>query len=282
MVVDSFFSLHSKNREIFKELYVKSRRQKRQFDDLKKSLELEDDFNVLVKNSNSKLISKMINWVIKLSLESNYKISQLNKDTKSLKFLDFIERRKVKGFMKASEKKKMRMINYFIQNKTLQKFEIAINDYRNQLMEYSEEILENIDIKPNTSNFYEQIQKLDQFKANTDFNNFIKNTEAMNFNHFLLTNINNFMASSHDFMNDSNHINNMNQQMQQNFMNQQMQQQFINFSMQSVTPFDHGGFIQGNGFNPSDTMAHQMHEMHTMNHMNHMNSMNNNMHNNGF
>lgn len=52
------------------------------------------------------------------------------------------------------------------------------------------------------------------------------------------------------------------------------QDQFQNFSqwamdesLKAVTPFDHGGYVQGPGFNPSDTFAHD-----SMNHMDHMNS----------
>lgn len=40
-------------------------------------------------------------------------------------------------------------------------------------------------------------------------------------------------------------------------------------SLKGVTPFDHGGYVQGPGFNPSDTLAHDMqqHQMHQqMNH----------------
>ena len=37
--------------------------------------------------------------------------------------------------------------------------------------------------------------------------------------------------------------------------------EFMEFSIKSVTPFDHGGFIQGEGFNPSDTMASEMFNM---------------------
>ena len=44
-------------------------------------------------------------------------------------------------------------------------------------------------------------------------------------------------------------------------------------SLKSVTPFDFGGYVQGDGFNPSDTVAAdaQRHEMNDMN--NHMNDM---------
>ena len=52
------------------------------------------------------------------------------------------------------------------------------------------------------------------------------------------------------------------QQMQQQ-MQQQGTQHAINEATKSVTPFDHGGYVQGPGFNPSDTMAHN--DM--MNHM---------------
>lgn len=45
-------------------------------------------------------------------------------------------------------------------------------------------------------------------------------------------------------------------------MQQEMfDREFMEFSIKSVTPFDHGGFIQGEGFNPSDTMASEMFNM---------------------
>lgn len=44
-------------------------------------------------------------------------------------------------------------------------------------------------------------------------------------------------------------------------------------AMKSITPFDHGGYVMGDGFNPSDTMANQSHmdSMNSANDMNHMN-----------
>lgn len=46
----------------------------------------------------------------------------------------------------------------------------------------------------------------------------------------------------------------------------------------AATPFDHGGYVQGDGFNPSDTMAadaQRQQQAEQMNHMNDMNNMNN-------
>ena len=52
--------------------------------------------------------------------------------------------------------------------------------------------------------------------------------------------------------------------------------QFNDFAMEearkSVTPFDHGGYVQGDGFNPSDTMAADaQRQMDNLNQMNNMN-----------
>jgi hypothetical protein len=56
---------------------------------------------------------------------------------------------------------------------------------------------------------------------------------------------------------------------------QQQVEEFNRFSMEegmrSVTPFDHGGYVMGNGFNPSDTVAfeHQNSQVdHSFNTMN--------------
>ena len=71
----------------------------------------------------------------------------------------------------------------------------------------------------------------------------------------------------------NNHNNmQMHQQMHDDF-NRQMNQQMIDEmnrhameeSIKSVTPFDHGGYVQGPGFNPSDTAAQQMNDMNNMN-----------------
>ena len=56
------------------------------------------------------------------------------------------------------------------------------------------------------------------------------------------------------------------QHMQMN--NDMAMQQAMNEAMRSVTPFDHGGYVQGYGFNPSDTMAQD-----SFNQMNNMNNM---------
>ncbi len=68
------------------------------------------------------------------------------------------------------------------------------------------------------------------------------------------------------------------------FMQQEQFDQFSQWSMdeamKAVTPFDHGGYVQGNGFNPSDTIAYES-AMDSMNHS--MDSMNSSMDiNNGF
>lgn len=98
---------------------------------------------------------------------------------------------------------------------------------------------------------------------------------------------------SESFNNHSFQHNDMHQQMMdhQNFMDQENQRQVIDESWKSVTPFDYGGYIQGIGFNPSDTMAfeameqmndmmQQMDMMNQMDHMNQMNDMHNHHHNN--
>ncbi len=62
-------------------------------------------------------------------------------------------------------------------------------------------------------------------------------------------------------------------------INQEQFHQFTQWAMdeglKSVTPFDHGGYVQGPGFNPSDTMAHDSMQMHHQ--MDHMHSSMDNM-----
>lgn len=69
---------------------------------------------------------------------------------------------------------------------------------------------------------------------------------------------------------------------QQNLSNEEMQRQLDEMQRQqnewaaeearkAVTPFDHGGYMQGDGFNPSDTMAADaQRQMDNMNNMNNM------------
>ena len=60
------------------------------------------------------------------------------------------------------------------------------------------------------------------------------------------------------------------------FMQQEINRQHMEWAMEesrkSVTPFDMGGYLRGDGFNPSDTMAadafrDQMNQMNNMNNM---------------
>lgn len=63
-----------------------------------------------------------------------------------------------------------------------------------------------------------------------------------------------------DEMNTFNAFENMQNTMQENF-HSLLDDQFHQFSLDEawkiVTPFDHGGYVMGPGFNPSDTMAHE-------------------------
>ena len=60
------------------------------------------------------------------------------------------------------------------------------------------------------------------------------------------------------------------------FMQQEINRQHMEWAMEegrkSVTPFDMGGYLRGDGFNPSDTMAAdaQREQMNQMNNMHNM------------
>ena len=70
--------------------------------------------------------------------------------------------------------------------------------------------------------------------------------------------------SSYDYNNDM-----------QDEINRQQSEWAAEEARKAVTPFDHGGYVQGDGFNPSDTMAAdaQREQMNQMNDMNNMNNM---------
>ena len=74
------------------------------------------------------------------------------------------------------------------------------------------------------------------------------------------------IMNQHMQMHMQAHNDAMMQHMQMN--NDLAMQQAMNEAMRSVTPFDHGGYVQGYGFNPSDTMAQD-----SFNQMNNMNNM---------
>lgn len=57
-------------------------------------------------------------------------------------------------------------------------------------------------------------------------------------------------------------------------INRQNMENIMEEGRKSVTPFDMGGYLRGDGFNPSDTMAADM-QREQMNQMNDMNNMNN-------
>lgn len=75
------------------------------------------------------------------------------------------------------------------------------------------------------------------------------------------TKVNDNYDGSYDFNNNM-----------QDEMNRQFNDWSIEESKKAVTPFDHGGYVQGDGFNPSDTMAAdtQREQLNQMNNMNNM------------
>jgi hypothetical protein len=79
-----------------------------------------------------------------------------------------------------------------------------------------------------------------------------------------------------DSMNHYNDVYNM--QQSNEMFNQQALESTMDESKKIVTAFDHGGYVMGAGFNPSDTMREE-----AFDDMNHMNDMSNDMNNmNGF
>ncbi len=70
---------------------------------------------------------------------------------------------------------------------------------------------------------------------------------------------------NHNHYNDNGEFNRQMQQQMNDEMNRQMMEQAMEEGRKSVTPFDHGGYVQGAGFNPSDTAAQQMNDMNNMN-----------------
>ncbi len=200
-------------------------------------------------------------------------------------------------------------------------------------------------LKPKSQKLFEKVFELYNVTGEIPFKNmgrilkygffadFVTNMESYRNSFIDLTGqVQHIMKNNMDHAMDSQMFNDMNQMnnfdgfenmqmaMQQEFqsiMDQQFQQFSLEEAMKIVTPFDHGGYLMGPGFNPSDTMAfdaqqdmmqqidmmndmmHQMdmmndmmHQMNMMNdmvnqmnqmndmmnHMNHMNDMHNHNH----
>lgn len=118
-------------------------------------------------------------------------------------------------------------------------YQPKINKIKKQYEEFNQKIKDNI------NNMSEEERKsfFDTMSA-----------EAENFFQDILYGNNNFMGIE-QFHTSQMHFEEIN-----NIKDQQFQE-FSRWAMdiKSVTAFDHGGYVQGPGFNPSDTMAHEIH-----------------------
>ena len=94
------------------------------------------------------------------------------------------------------------------------------------------------------------------------FSNMPKETKS--FFQGILNNDYNFQGIE-EFQTSQYHLQQIEHMHQDQF--QDFSQWAMDESLKAVTPFDYGGYVQGPGFNPSDTFAHD-----SMNHMDHMNS----------
>ena len=83
-----------------------------------------------------------------------------------------------------------------------------------------------------------------------------------------------FGDTLYSFKNDFDGFDFSNQQFMMDEMNRQHMEWAMEECRKAGTPFDQGGYMQGYGFNPSDTMAADMqHQMDSMNNMNNMGGM---------
>ena len=122
------------------------------------------------------------------------------------------------------------------------------------------------------------LQMKQQYKKfQNDFSNHYKSMskqEQINFMNSL---------SAQEQVNFNNILNNQAMHMMNTFMLQEQIRQFNQWAMddsiKSVTPFDAGGYVTGEGFNPSDTMIAEANHQMEMDMQNQMNDMNNHMHN---
>jgi len=215
-------------------------------------------------------------------------VKLLNQEAK-IKFLlvyDTATKNKRKLKIKNIDRATWEVLNRFFNWISVKQGELALAAFSNLSTEEKEKILnetKNEDFIKNAAQYFEDNGKF-RFDDLKDINDYT------NFNQMMNHNVQDFIRTQNQINQQQmqmNMQNQMNQQMQhqlQSQMDLQMQQQinkaFNDFSMKSVTPFDHGGFVQGQGFNPSDTMAAEMNNMNRETNNQMTNSMNNNMHDN--
>lgn len=111
------------------------------------------------------------------------------------------------------------------------------------------------------ANYQPKLNKMkkSQAKMYSDFREYFKDLSPEEQESFFSSLGDSEKASFQDFLVDSFH-----HDFQQQMFDQQINE-FNNWAMseslKSVTPFDHGGYVMGAGFNPSDTMAYEAHQM---------------------
>lgn len=114
-----------------------------------------------------------------------------------------------------------------------------------------------------TQKVRDNINNMSKQEKENFFSNMSDETE--NFFQDILHNNSNF-SGIHQFQASHMHFHQMDQMQNQQF--QDFTRWAMDESMKSVTAFDHGVYVQGPGFNPSDTMAHQMNQQMDFGHHN--------------
>ncbi|MFW5795135.1 MAG: hypothetical protein ACOCV1_06585 [Bacillota bacterium] len=251
------------------------------------------------KRKNKKVKSYIVSL---MEVFDSFKIEQkkdfvklLNQEAK-IRFLliyDTATTNKKKLKIKNIDRATWKVLNRFFNWINIKQGELALAAFNNLSSDEKEKVLN----KTKNKEFIKSAEQHFKDKGKFRFDDLQDINDYTNFNQMMNQNVQDFIRTQNEInqqqmnqMNIQQQIdmqNQMNLQLQQQFQNQMdldMQQQinkaFNDFSMKSVTPFDHGGFVQGPGFNPSDTMNSEMDKIgQNMNNQMH-NNLNNNMNNN--
>lgn len=197
-------------------------------------------------------IQKLHQWIMRTQLEGQ------------IKLLILMEDNKIKEMTEHLDRKQKQQLNE-VQTKIKKGEEIHLNEVPKYIQSGLIKELGYI-----TAPVKETLFSINDVFKTMDFNNLTNHNNL--FNEMILNNIL-IQDISHNDQQMSNIINHMDAQMFNEQFMQNTTMESMNFTMEeslkSVLPFDYGGYLLGEGVNPSDTMVAEMNNI-MMNDMNNM------------
>lgn len=201
------------------------------------------------------IVIKLYQWMMKNNLEMNLYIFKTLKEDKRNEILSNMknrDKRIIEKLLKELDKNSeisLKNMNNVLKYGVVNKFVNIMSDYNEEFLEAQKFIKDNMQ----------------------QFNDLIHDT----FGYDSLDSLNNFQLQEMQRM-QTEFLNNQLQQLEIENFNRMAMEFAMNESMKAVLPFDDGGYLLGEGFNPSCTMmAESMNMMNDLNNMNMMNDFNN-------